>query len=148
MADDGFKPLLMGYLDEELTELEAQRMEEHLRECRDCSAELEEFRRLKEVTQNMRVVMPDDKYWDQYWSNIYNRLERRVGWILISLGAILLTSYGIYYLVASLLLQGNIPIVVRVGVVALVVGFCTLIISGLRERIFLARSDKYERIKR
>jgi predicted anti-sigma-YlaC factor YlaD len=148
MADDTFKPLLMGYLDEELTELEALRMEEHLRECQDCSAELEEFRRLKEVTHNMRVVTPDDKYWEQYWSNIYNRLERRIGWVLISLGAILLTSYGLYYLVSSLLLQGNIPIIVRIGVVALVVGFCTLIISGLRERIFLARSDKYERIKR
>ena len=148
MADDTFKPLLMGYLDEELTELEVLRMEEHLRECQGCSAELEEFRRLKEVTHNMRVVTPDEKYWEQYWSSIYNRLERRIGWILISLGAILLTSYGLYYLVSSLLLQGNIPIIVRIGVVALVVGFCTLIISGLRERIFLARSDKYERIKR
>jgi predicted anti-sigma-YlaC factor YlaD len=148
MADDTFKPLLMGYLDEELTELEALRMEEHLKECQDCAAELREFRRLKEVTHNMRVVTPDDKYWEQYWSNIYNRLERRIGWILISIGAILLTSYGLYYLVSSLLLQGNIPIIVRIGVVALVVGFCTLIISGLRERIFLAKSDKYERIKR
>ncbi len=148
MADDTFKPLLMGYLDEELTELEALRMEEHLKECQDCAADLREFRRLKEVTHNMRVVTPDDKYWEQYWSNIYNRLERRIGWILISIGAILLTSYGLYYLVSSLLLQGNIPIIVRIGVVALVVGFCTLIISGLRERIFLAKSDKYERIKR
>ncbi len=148
MADDVFKPLLMGYLDHELTELEVLRMEEHLQECAGCSAELKEFRRLKEVTQNMRVVMPDEKYWEIYWSNIYNRLERRVGWILLSLGSILLTSYGLYYVIARLLLQGNIPLVVRIGVVALVVGLCTLVISVLRERIFFSKSDKYERIKR
>ncbi len=148
MSEDVFKPLLMGYLDSELTELEALRMEEHLKECVDCTAELEEFRKLKEVTHNMRVLMPDEKYWEDYWSHIYNRLERRIGWILVSLGAILLTSYGLYALVEELLLQAGIPIIVRIGVLALVIGFCTLLISGLRERIFLSKSDKYERIKR
>jgi predicted anti-sigma-YlaC factor YlaD len=148
MPDDAFKPLLMGYLDHELTELEVLRIEEHLQECDSCAAELQEFRRLKEVTQNMRVAMPDDKYWEIYWSNIYNRLERRIGWILLSLGSILLTSYGLYFVIARLLLQGDIPLVVRIGVVALVVGLCTLVISVLRERIFFSKSDKYERIKR
>lgn len=148
MAEDAFKSLLMGYLDGELTQLEVFRMEEHLQKCSECSKELQEFRRLKEVTQNMRVVMPDDKYWEIYWSNIYNRLERRIGWILLSLGSILLTSYGLYYMIARLLLQGNIPLVVRIGVVALVVGLCTLAVSVLRERIFFFKSDKYERIKR
>jgi len=148
MADDAFKPLLMGYLDGELTELEILRMEDHLRGCAGCTSELEEFRRLKEVTQKMRVVMPDDKYWEIYWSNVYNRLERRVGWILLSLGSILLTSYGLYYVIARLLLQGAIPLVIRIGVVALVVGLCTLVVSVLRERIFFSKSDKYERIKR
>ncbi len=148
MAEDMFKPLLMGYLDAELTELEVLRIEEHLKGCADCAAEMEEFRRLKEVTQNMRVLMPDEKYWEDYWSHVYNRLERRIGWILTSLGAILLTSYGLYALVEQLLLRRGIPLLVRIGVLALVVGFCTLLISGLRERIFLAKSDRYERIKR
>ncbi len=147
MPEDKFKSLLMGYLDSELTEVEADRVEQHLKDCEDCSAELQEFRRLKEVTQNMRVVAPDEKYWDVYWSNIYNRLERRIGWILMSLGAILLTSYGVYMLILELF-QSQIPLVVRIGVLALVVGLCTLLVSVLRERIFFARADKYERIKR
>ncbi len=145
--DDIYKPLLMGYLDHELTELEILRMEQHLKGCTSCSAELDEFRRLKEVTDTMRVAIPDDKYWEDYWSHIYNRLERKIGWILLSLGSILLTSYGLYRLV-SLLFRDGVPLFVRVGVVALVVGLCTLLVSVLRERIFLAKSDKYERIKR
>ncbi len=148
MAEDAFKPLLMGYLDSELTQLEALRVEEHLERCPECAAELEEFRKLKEVTHDMRVLMPDETYWEDYWSHVYNRLERKIGWILFSLGAILLASYGLYALVEQLLLRQGIPLVVRIGVLALVVGFCTLLVSVLRERIFLSKLDKYERIKR
>jgi predicted anti-sigma-YlaC factor YlaD len=148
MPDDAFKPLLMGYLDSELTELEALRVEQHLAECRDCASELEGFRRLKEVTNNMRVLVPDDKYWEDYWSHVYNRLERRVGWILLSIGAILLSSYSLFELIARFLFFQGVPLILRIGVLALVIGFCTLVISVLRERIFLAKSDKYERIKR
>ena len=148
MSCDTFKPLLMGYLDEELTALEAVRVEQHLEECHDCTAELDDFRKLKEVTRNMRVVMPDDKYWDEYWSNIYNRLERRVGWILLSLGSIILSAYGLYWVIAEVFLDKNVHPVIRIGVLTLIVGFCTLLVSVLRERFFLSKSDKYERIKR
>jgi len=148
MPEDTFKPLLMGYLDSELTELEIQRIERHLLECTDCSRELEEFRKLKEVTQDMRVVTPDARSWEEYWSHVYNRLERKIGWILISIGTIMVASYGIYSLVALFLLRSDIPLVVRIGIVAIVIGFSALLISVLRERIFLSRVDKYERIKR
>jgi predicted anti-sigma-YlaC factor YlaD len=144
MADDAFKPLLMGYVDGELTEVEVQRVEQHLQGCISCRSELEEFRKLKEVTQNMRVASPDEKYWEQYWSSIYNRLERRIGWILVSAGTILLAGYAIYEVVWF----WDIPLVVRIGLMALVIGFFTLLVSVLRERIFLRRADKYERIKR
>ena len=148
MPEDAFKPLLMGYLDSELTELEAERIEQHLLECADCSRELEEFRKLKEVTQNMRVATPDARSWEDYWSHVYNRLERRIGWILISLGAIMIASYGLYSMVALFLLRSDIHPIVRIGIGAFVVGFCALLVSVLRERIFLSRADKYERIKR
>jgi predicted anti-sigma-YlaC factor YlaD len=148
MIEDSYKPLLMGYLDEELTEIEASRIEEHLKECHGCREELGEFRRLKEVTDNMRLVMPDDKYWEDYWSHIYNRLERRVGWILTSIGVILLLSYGLYKGIEELLFYSGIPLPIKIGVLALVVGLCTLLVSVVRERLFLSKSDKYERIRR
>jgi len=148
MVEDSYKPLLMGYLDQELTEIEATRIEEHLKGCPNCREELGEFRRLKEVTDNMRLVMPDDKYWEDYWSHIYNRLERRVGWILTSIGLILLLSYLVYKGIEELLFHSGVPLPIQIGVIALVIGLCTLLVSVVRERLFLSKSDKYERIKR
>jgi predicted anti-sigma-YlaC factor YlaD len=148
MSCDIFKPLLMGYLDDELTALEVSRVEQHLQDCRDCAAELEEFKKLKEVTRNMRVVMPGDKYWDEYWSNIYNRLERRVGWILTWVGTIILSAYAFWRIIDEAIFNFKLPLVVRVGLLVLIIGFCTLVVSVIRERLSLYKRDKYERIKR
>ncbi len=148
MSCDIFKPLLMGYLDEELTALEVSRVEQHIQDCGECSDDLNEFRKLKEVTRNMRVVTPDDKYWDEYWSNIYNRLERRVGWILTSIGTIILSAYAIWRIIDEALFDFRLPLLIRIGLLALIVGLCTLVVSVFRERFFLYKRDKYERIKR
>ena len=148
MSCEIFKPLLMGYLDQELTELESHRMEQHLEGCARCANELEEFGKLKEVTNQMSVVMPEDRYWDTYWSNIYNRLERRLGWVLLSLGSIILASHGLYRLLERLFFHPDLALVVRAGIAALVVGLCTLAVSVVRERLFASKQDKYKRIKR
>ena len=31
---------------------------------------------------------PPKEVWKFYWVSVYNRLERRIGWILLSIGAI------------------------------------------------------------
>jgi len=45
-----YKDLLMGYLDNELSDEQRQRFEEHLAGCPECASELEEFRKLKTIT--------------------------------------------------------------------------------------------------
>ena len=96
----------------------------------------------------MRVVMPGDKYWDEYWSNIYNRLERRVGWILTWVGTIILSAYAFWRIIDEALFNFKLPLLVRVGLLVLIIGFCTLVVSVIRERLSLYKRDKYERIKR
>lgn len=148
MSHDTFKTLMMGYLDGELTELERERMERHLEECAECRAEAEAFSKLKDLTRPMKLSMPEEAYWEQYWSSVYNRLERRAGWILLSIGAALLASYGCYLLATRILLGSEAPLPLRAGLAALLLGFFTLLASVIRERIHLRGSDKYRRIER
>lgn len=148
MSHDTFKTLMMGYLDGELTELERERMERHLEACAECRAEAEAFTRLKEITRPMKLAMPEEAYWEEYWSSVYNRLERKAGWILLSIGTVLLVSYGAYLLATRVLLGGEAPLLLRAGLAALLLGFFTLLASVIRERMHLRGSDKYRRIER
>ena len=137
--------LLMGYMDGELAPGERQEFEQHLAGCRECSAELDGFRKLKEVTDMVRFGEPEDRVWEFYWRGIYNRIERGVGWILASVGAALLLAFGAFKLVEKLLTDPTVSLMVKIGVSALLLGVVFLLVSLVRERIFGLKHDRYSR---
>ena len=139
--------LITGYLDGELSPDEQTELLAHLELCSSCEEELRQHRKLKEITGRMQFKEPEDRVWEYYWASVYNRLERRVAWILLSLGGVLLLSYATYELVYELFLY-ELSWIVRIGVVSLVVGFYALLASIIRERMAIRRSDRYEGIKR
>ena len=77
----------MKALDEELETGERQELEERLASRPELRRELDQMQQLKEVTQMSRIAAPADAEWGAYWRSIYNRLERGVAWILVSIGA-------------------------------------------------------------
>ena len=89
-----------------------------------------------------------EMFWDEYWENVYNRIERGLGWILFSLGAIILLSYGAYELLKEFFLNPKEPLIEKVGLGLLIVGFIVVFVSVLREKLMVRKIDKYRRIKR
>ena len=140
-----FKALLMGALDGELAPGESAELERHLVECNDCRTELREFKRLKEVTDMVRFGEPEDAVWESYWRGIYTRLERGFGWVLLSVGAILLVAFGAFKLVESLFTDPTVALIVKIGVGAALLGFVILMVSLVRERLFGLKRDRYSR---
>ena len=51
---------------------------------------------MHQVTRSMKLKEFPDEVWDRFWDDTYNRLERNVGWILFSIGGIVLLAFGIY----------------------------------------------------
>jgi len=143
-----FKNLMMGYLDNELSKEEKTIVEEHLRNCSVCSKELEGFKELKEVTKEMELVDPEDKIWEQYWSGIYNRIERGIGWILLSIGGIILLIYGGYKAVENLIADPTVGIILKIAILFSIGGIATLLISVLRERLYFWKKDRYRHVRR
>jgi len=92
MTCHDYKDLLMGYLDNELSDEQRNRFEEHLAGCPECAGELKEFQKLKAITDEVTLVEPEDRIWQDYWHGIYNRIERSIGWIIFSVAAILLEA--------------------------------------------------------
>lgn len=145
MEHEYYKKLLMGLLDGELSSEEKRALELHLSKCPECSHELQEFRKMKEVMQTMKYKEPPDEVWERYWASIYNRLERGLGWILLSIGAIILLFWGGFKFVESLVKDPTIAIIAKVGILAVLAGVAILLVSVIRERVFTYKTDKYAR---
>jgi len=133
----------MGLLDGELSEKEKTSLEVHLKGCSECQKELKEFNKMKGVMKSMKYKEPPDEVWEKYWSKIYNRLERGLGWILTSIGAMVLLFYGGFKAVESLVKDPALAVFLKVAILVLLAGVVILFVSVVRERIFIYKKDKY-----
>ncbi len=148
MKCEEVKPYLAAYLDGELPPETKKQVERHLAGCAECSAELEEMRRIRNLLSQIEPPKLPDIYWKTYWSGIYNRIERAVGWILLSVGTIILMAYGLYMAFEKFFTDPSISIVQKIGVGALGLGIIVLLVSIIRERIFAAKHERYSQVER
>jgi predicted anti-sigma-YlaC factor YlaD len=148
MTCHDYKDLMMGYLDNELSEEQRRQFEEHLSGCPECKKELEEFKKLKAITDEFTLAEPEERIWQDYWSGVYNRIERGVGWIVFSVAAILLTIYGGFKLIEEMIKDPDIETILKVGLLALIAGLAILFVSVLRERIYFWKRDRYKDVRR
>ncbi|MCK5832213.1 zf-HC2 domain-containing protein, partial [bacterium] len=77
---------ISAYIDGELSQDERHEVEDHLRICPECRSFITTLERIKGVTMKMRFADPPDEIWKHYWTGIYNRIERGIGWIFFSIG--------------------------------------------------------------
>lgn len=143
MANDCEKcqPLISGYLDKELDESSRREVERHLAGCPRCKADYDKMARIIAATDRLRVEIPPDEVWDSFILGAYNRIERKTGWVAFILGAAVLAVLGVFLFVVEPWASALVKILIAVPVVGLLVIF----ISVLRERIFLAKVDRYSR---
>lgn len=148
MTCQDHKDLMMAYLDEELNEEQRRAFEEHLASCPDCTKDLAEFRQLKQMTDGVAFVEPEERVWHEYWDHVYNRVERGTGWVLFSVAAIALLLYGGFLLIETIIEDPAVSVLLKAGLLALLGGLVVLFVSVLRERIFFWSRDRYKDVRR
>ena len=139
---------MMAALDDEISDDDRRRFEAALGSDPELRAEWERLVRVKEITRSMRYRRPPDELWDRYWLSVYNRFERGLGWILFSVGAIVLLAWGVWHASVALWASTEAPPIVKVAVFALALGGGVLLLSVIRERLRLWRSDPYREVRR
>ena len=148
MSCDKYKDLLMGYLDDEISEQERVELEKHLAECEDCKKELADFKDLKSITDDITFYQPEDEVFDQYWSNIYNRIERTAGWIILSVSGMVLLFYAGFKMIEDIIHDPTISWIFKGALVAFIAALSVLTVSVLRERLNTRKKDRYKDIRR
>lgn len=143
-----FRHLLVQAVDGELDAEGQAEFEGFLKNYPECRQEWQQFKRVKEVTRTMKFKNPSEEVWDTYWLNVYNRLERGLGWILFSVGAIILVTYGLYQAVLEIFRDTQLPVILKLGMLGVIGGGVILLISVAREKLKLRKSDRYREVKR
>jgi len=139
---------IMALLDEELNEDKIGEVKKHLASCEKCSDDYASIKKVKEVTGAMKFKKLPEFYWDDYWKHIYNRIERGLSWLLLSLGAIIILSFAGWKFVEKLTANQDIHPLLKGGIFIFLVGIIILVISILREKMIVRRVDKYREIER
>ena len=148
MNNDEIKLKVMAYLDGELSELEMKEIKRLIDDDEMHKDVYLSLKKVKEVTQEMKFVKLPEMYWDDYWEHVYNRIERGISWILISLGVIVVGSFLVWQFIEALIVDQNIHVVLKAGILILLAGVVVLIVSILREKLMVRKVDKYREVER
>jgi hypothetical protein len=140
-----FNLLMMAAVDEELAAPDKEQFEWYLNQYPECRLDFDRYTRIKEVATNMQFTSPPEEIWERYWLRVYNRIERGVAWVLLSIGATILLGYGFYKAVESIIVDPEIALLLRIGLLAGLAGAAILIVSVVREKILTSRTDRYQR---
>lgn len=146
--EEQIRQWMMAALDDEITADDRRRFEAALEADEELDREWQRLCEVKEVTNSMRFRKPPEEIWDRYWLSIYNRFERGVAWILVSIGTIVITGYGLWYGVMAIWKESDAPLALRVAIFALMLGGVVLLLSVLREKLRIRRNDPYREIQR
>ncbi|MCD6162107.1 MAG: zf-HC2 domain-containing protein [candidate division Zixibacteria bacterium] len=139
---------ISGKLDGELTVEQERELDIHLDSCPFCRKEYDELLKIKEVTNDMRFSELPDRYWAGYWNGIYNRLERGIGWIFLSVGLIIILCFGAWELFDKFFLDDSVSAILKLGIGAGIIGAITLLVSVFRQKLFARRHERYKEVER
>ncbi len=139
---------MMGLIDSELSEDQEKELLEHIKICPSCRKKYDAFVGLKNEAKAMKLKKIPDMYWDDYWNQVYNRMERGIGWILFSIGLILLLIYGSYEVLYDFFMNPAKPLLLKIGAGIFTGGVVVLFVSVFREKLMVRKVDQYRSVKR
>lgn len=148
MDHQRIRELISSFYDGELNEEQKRMVEEHLKECPECKKEFEETAKLEEVMSKMELKKPPEEAWRLYWASVYNRLERRIGWILLSIGAMILLFFGGYKAVEGIIQDPTTPFLLKAGILVSLGGVAVLLVSLIREQFFVRKRERYKEVEK
>ena len=136
--------LLSGYLDDELTQGDFQRVEVHLRSCEKCRQTLDAMTKLQKAVANSQAAAElEQERWEKIMTDLPAKASRGIGWILFIAGFITLVSVAIW----EFAVDDNTALHVKLAVGGIWFGLLFLFLSVLRQRIVSRKTDKYKEVQ-
>jgi hypothetical protein len=152
MIDERARGLLMMVVDEEHSPEQRRELEALAAGSEEIRIEWARLARVKEATRTMSWQHLPEETWDRYWMSVYNRLERKIAWLLVIVGGLALAGWQLWLAAPDLLdfvfEDESMPAPIRAAVVTLGLGVIVLIVSVVREQLVSRARDRYKGVVR
>lgn len=139
-----YKALMMGLMDDELSEEEAIRLNDHIIRCSSCREEFEQLKKTSSKLNGMDIREPDREFVEKAWRSPYSKLTKNFGIFLVVAGWLIMILYGAYEFIVTKE-TASIP---KYALVIILVGIIVLFISVLRDRIRSYGNDPYKEVEK
>jgi predicted anti-sigma-YlaC factor YlaD len=139
-----YRELMMATLDGEICVEDRAALESHLAECPDCRREFEGLKKVSELVDEIELPRPSEEDMMKYWPSVYAKIERGAGWSLLVIGAVIWVGYGVFLFVTD----PTVGSLTKFLIALPIVGLLMLLISVIRERIVVGRTERYKEVER
>ena len=96
----------------------------------------------------MALTDTPEEIWEEYWTSVYATFERGIGWVLVSLAVLALLAFGLWEAAEAIVAATDLPGFVKIALFVLFFGAAMLLVSVVREKLFVRGRDPYKEIRR
>ena len=139
-----YKHLMMGLMDNELAPEEIADINQHMVRCDTCRKEFDALCRSHSKLSTVSYYRAADNELDRIWRSPFSRFTRNSGLFLVIIGWMTLIVYSLY----QFLISDTEPVLPRIALFGIIIGFIVLLLAVLRDRIRTFRTDPYKEVKR
>lgn len=134
---------ISGYLDNELTQQESQRIALHIEQCNSCKQLYEELNTLKGAVSNIQYPNIEQDKLDEILNDKTTSRLQVVSWAAIVLGFFLFALVIVFQFYSG----SSMSLGYKVIISLVWAGCIGLFISVLRHRLIIRKTDKYNKVK-
>lgn len=135
--------LLSGYLDGELTQQEAQKVNLLLESDSEYKQLHDEMASMRLEVQSLSLQESELEHLDRLFQEHVAKTTRLFGFALLAVSSVILVAFIIY----SVVINAAISLLVKIAIGLLGLGSLFLLYSVLRQRMTSDKKDKYNRVK-
>ena len=141
--DEHVGELLSGFVDGELTQQERQLVSLHCDECVECRENLADLRALRERIGKANLSEVGEDKWRETMNDSSVQTARSIGWLMFIAGLLAVAGIVLF----AFLFDDEIPIGMKLILIAIYGGLATLLYSVLRQRLIERKTDKYKDVE-
>ena len=133
---------LSGFLDNELSQQESQRVSVHLNQCADCASTFKQLQKIQGAVSDTHYPDLEQQKMQAILQDLTSRRMFDFAWFAMATGVLMLVVFGVYHF----WLDPSISLFEKLAISLIWGGGIGLFLTVLRQRLIISKTDKYSKV--